>query len=1553
MKHSIQLFKVSILRIFLPVVLAIALFTPTAKADHIIGSDISYVCSGKNDSTWKIIFNFYRDCNGCFVLSQSPKCGTSENCASSQTAPTNLTVRCATGGTAGTAILKRTSITDITKTCKSVKSRCQQPCNGTYPYGIEKHTFEGTLDLRSMMRNGCCEFEISVTLYVRNVGITTGQSQQSFYTSCELNACLDECNSSPALTNDPVAILCCNQPYVFNNGAVDTSNYDSISYSFAPAFRGANQQCSYSGGRSPQDPISTYYPSGLKFPYSNANSNPPIGTYLDKKNGDIIFTPIKCDEVAVVVMEMTEWRKDSKGVYKKIGATRRDMQFIVTRCPDNNPPTITNTKFSYTVCEGQQVCFNVTTDDKVFVPPPPAPRPDPDTVQLKWNRGIPGATFVITNPTQRLKTGQFCWTPPVGAASSLPYSFTATVTDDACPMNASATRSFQIFVNPKAQAKRIFTKLPCGRYAVESEIFPNFREPARYQWQLLDSNQRILFDRHYGYFEGNGSFLSTKEKDTILFRRGGKYIIQHTITNAPNCPTVYYDTIIIPPLLEVDIAFGPDTFVCAGTSLRLSPDITNGSMPITYKWGTGATTDYLDVRMEANNPDSSFYVEIKDGNGCTAWDSTHVYLRDNPVVTIGPDRRICDYDSIFILPKRTLAYWNDPRDTSDSLIQQGDTLFNQWYFNGTPYGTDSTVKTNIAGQYVLMVSDSLGCRSSDTMNLIVNDHVEALAGLNQTICWNDKLTLIARGLDTVNNAKSGTYRWYDYTAPPVKDLGTKDTLSFNLKVSSNYRLGLWVTEDTVTCFDDDSVSVKVNPLPVLNMPANKSICCDAGVVNLRLDENPKGGTWSCSANPSYVSSGYLFQTQLACGTNRTVNRVTYTYVDPSTACVNRDSFTITVNPLPRVILRNGYFCQDKEIVNLASEIVSAPGNLNLGTQTWNCIDCGAYDWSKILFDLRGGVGFPEYVLRIDENNMPLSGKAADTIVIELVYRSGDGCYNRDTSTIAVTRVPKISFSPFRELCWDEGKVDLKVMSNVNPNDGHWAPYDTTIFGYIPYNTARTAFSGSDLTGDTVNTMLLPAAGGRVYMRYLHTRSGCPTYRDTTLIINPLPRPNIDESVLDLGYPSPPYLFCETNPDVNMLATPAGGTWSSPYSGAVVGRAFKPTASPTGTPFFIQYRFVDTKGCRGSDSVQVLVEALPVLDIISADTQLCRSNSMSVPVRAQYSNTTGITWIPLTGGSVDNNKATQVRFSFTANNDSTNRHLLYVQTEPGNACPFVDDVFTVSIHPIPELQISADRSFGCNPVSSNFTSSFLNRIDANASTYAWDFGDGGTDNTANPSYVFTQNGANTVSLNVRSEHGCDTTVNITIDVYPNPVANFTPNPNNSTTAALPRFSFQNGSTVQNVLNASIVRNSWDFGDPNSTDDTSSALNPVHFYPADTGMYFVTLKVQTIHGCRDSITKNVIIGPDILVFIPNAFSPDGGGPGENEGFRAKVNNGVQDYHLIVFNRWGEILWESLDPSEKWDGTYKGTPVQPGVYAWKLNVTSWNNEAYRYSGTVILLK
>ena len=471
-----------------------------------MGADITYRCI--DTLKFEITLKWYRDCRGISLNNGG-----------------SLTIRCTSGGSR-TATLTLKSIREITPVCATEPSRCKPSNTYGTGEGVEEHTYTGILDFNKSPLNALanCSGQIVIggAINARNGAITTGPSG-TLYTDCTIDLKKAPCNTSPALTSEPIAILCCDQPFYFNNGALDTANFDSLSYAWANPQRAYNSNTNYSGTFSYLNPFTVYDPrpnGGSPIP----GSNPPIGLYLDPLTGDIVLTPTNCSEVTVAVIEITEWRKNDKGKYEVIGKTRRDMQFIVKSCPGNKPP-IVNGPYNYEVCEGNQLCFNVTTNDPVFVPPPPAQTPAPDSVKISWNRGIPGATFTVTNPTARLQTGRFCWTPGIGQASQLPYTFTVTARDDACPLNAVSVRAFRVKVKPRAQATIDIDTMDCGVYPLEADLIDGFKGTASYNWTILDSNKNIVFNKKTAAFKSSGNFLSTSKQDTIRFRKGGKYFI--------------------------------------------------------------------------------------------------------------------------------------------------------------------------------------------------------------------------------------------------------------------------------------------------------------------------------------------------------------------------------------------------------------------------------------------------------------------------------------------------------------------------------------------------------------------------------------------------------------------------------------------------------------------------------------------------------------------------------------------------------------------------------------------------------------------------------------------------------------------------------------------------------------------------------------------------------------------------------------------------------------------------------------------------------------------
>jgi PKD repeat protein len=95
---------------------------------------------------------------------------------------------------------------------------------------------------------------------------------------------------------------------------------------------------------------------------------------------------------------------------------------------------------------------------------------------------------------------------------------------------------------------------------------------------------------------------------------------------------------------------------------------------------------------------------------------------------------------------------------------------------------------------------------------------------------------------------------------------------------------------------------------------------------------------------------------------------------------------------------------------------------------------------------------------------------------------------------------------------------------------------------------------------------------------------------------------------------------------------------------------------------------------------------------------------------------------------------------------------------------------------------------------------------------------------------------------------------------------------NTTVALPKFKMFNQSTVTASPFNPSLRYLWDFGVPTLADDTSTAKNTQYSYGKDTATYQISLIVTTDKGCKDTAYKTVHIGPDIIVFIPDVFTPD---------------------------------------------------------------------------------
>ncbi|MEX0966074.1 MAG: gliding motility-associated C-terminal domain-containing protein [Bacteroidia bacterium] len=143
-------------------------------------------------------------------------------------------------------------------------------------------------------------------------------------------------------------------------------------------------------------------------------------------------------------------------------------------------------------------------------------------------------------------------------------------------------------------------------------------------------------------------------------------------------------------------------------------------------------------------------------------------------------------------------------------------------------------------------------------------------------------------------------------------------------------------------------------------------------------------------------------------------------------------------------------------------------------------------------------------------------------------------------------------------------------------------------------------------------------------------------------------------------------------------------------------------------------------------------------------------------------------------------------------------------------------------------------------------------------------------------------------------------------------------------------------------ANAAHYSWDFGNGES----STLLSPTVAY-GDTGRFQIRLVAFTEEGCADTAMQWVWVLPELKVFIPNAFHPGGG---INDVF-APTTSAEVSWHLEVYNRWGQKVWEGTNTG--WDGQYKGAPAAEGVYVYKIQLLDTDRRENAFMGSVHLLR
>nr|WP_294859888.1 PKD domain-containing protein [uncultured Fluviicola sp.] len=348
-------------------------------------------------------------------------------------------------------------------------------------------------------------------------------------------------------------------------------------------------------------------------------------------------------------------------------------------------------------------------------------------------------------------------------------------------------------------------------------------------------------------------------------------------------------------------------------------------------------------------------------------------------------------------------------------------------------------------------------------------------------------------------------------------------------------------------------------------------------------------------------------------------------------------------------------------------------------------------------------------------------------------------------------------------------------------------------------------------------------------------------------------------------------------------------------------------------------------CSARDTISVNLNSLSV--DAGPDQSICIGEDVTLHA-SSINNSTSLSW----DNGVVNNQPFSPQTTTVYNVSATSSN---------GVCTAKDSVL-VTVNPSPIISVNPSITSGCAPLKV-----FLSNTTTDCNTCTWTFSDGSTiSGCGDQSIVFETPGCYDLTIDVNSGAGCTASADFDsiICVSASPLASFSPVPNILDT--------ENATTT--MVNNSVGGNyyEWNFGDNTVL---STLFEPAHSYsPNSFGSYRIALTVTNEEGCSDIVYGMVYMEGGIVYYVPNSFTPDGNE--FNQVFRPVFTPGFDptDFNFKVFNRWGEVVFESNDIAVGWDGTYHNELTPEGVYTWRIEFGSaWNSERQIIHGHLNLLK
>jgi gliding motility-associated-like protein len=1188
----------------------------------------------------------------------------------------------------------------------------------------------------------------------------------------------------------------------------------------------------------------------------------------------------------------------------------------------------------YTFTPGAGQCANTATNN-IIVSTPVTPTFTPISPLCQ------GAD--VTNlPTSSTNTPAITgtWSPVFSTASSgtIPYTFT--------PTSGQCATTFQQSVVVKPILK---PSINCGTSTLTAVVF---------DWSsLAGATSYVISYTKDGGTAQSGGTISALTYTVSGLQMGGKAIITITPIGtgcyesstkeciAKNCPSPSIST------------HPDDVSLCSGKDTKFSAS-SSPSTGVKYQWQqdgvdvvdggvySGSSTNTLIISNVSGLDDKKYHLIVTETSGNCSVTSNDATLNVNeiPVVSLPSDKSYCPGDivpatSFSSTPTGSSYDWTSS-NPSISIVPNASPGIGDLAKFTVSNSTSSSIETTIKVIPTRLTCVGIEKSYKITVNPILKTSVQCGASTLNSVIFDWTSVSGATGYELSYKVNSGN----------SISLGTVTDLS--QKISSLNQgdiVELTVLPKGTGCYESSKTTCKASnciPAKVLTHPANSTKCSGEATCFTSTYSNQSSVQWE-------VNTGSLWAS--------VVSSSIYSGETTGTLCISNST---GLNGYKYRLKVNESLASCPVYSNSADFIVNPIPDAKISGSTAVCKNNTA---PGVLFTGLLGIGEYTFTYELNTALQPLitSSNGSSFTVNAPTNTVGDFKYN-------LKSVINNSTGCSKTITGQEVDIKIKEIPSVNQLSNE------TVCNLKP---------------SPVFTFTSDPIGASFTWTNSNKNTGIAESGNLSTISSVLASNSTNSPIVSLFAVTPTLAGCEGSPmNFNLTVLPTKSTVVSVIATSMDSIAFAWTSvvgaeaylieedavtTPGNTPIFVPVKTTtDLTYIKKSLTMgqQVILRITPISSLslicfapatkvglaqvcqpanvtsLPRDTAVCTGQSalFSVVVsnhsfiQWQESSDNGLNWFDIQDVVPYANAKTQL-LTISDITGLNNRKYKVKLRGTLNACP-TEYIVTLTEKALPVINFDARPKEGCRPLTVSFFD-LTSTSDPNPK-YEWDFGDNSTSSKSKTvDHIYDKANKFTVGLKMTA-NGCVNSKTFVdfINVNEKPKASF-----KIDQTTLSQYDPKIKTINTSSQDATFFK--WTFGDGSPI---SNDKNAEHTFDPAPESYLITLTSYVNTNCFDTYSTTIMIPEDVIYYIPNTFTPNG--DENNNTFHPIFFSGFdpQNYSFLIYNRWGDIVFESLNTEVGWDGTYLNKLLANGVYTWKLGFKEKKTEnEHRLTGHVNLLR